>query len=59
MRTKLTPARIKQLEREMEIIDVEIDNIVRDYYQAPNAQNVGGNIGQLSMFHAMVNRLRK
>ncbi len=57
---KLTPKRIKELEHELERIDAELDAIIRDYYQTPGAQNVGGNIGQLSRMHAdLVEQLAK
>lgn len=48
----LTLERIGQLRKELEKADKEIDNIVKEFYAEPGAQNVGGNIGQISILHA-------
>lgn len=48
----LTLERINQLEHELHIIDHEIDDIIRTYYAVPEGQNIGGNIGPISVMHA-------
>lgn len=48
----LTLERIKVLEHELHIMDQEIDDIIRTYYTSDGAQNVGGNIGAISLEHA-------
>lgn len=54
----LTLERIKVLEHELHIIDEEIDDIIRTYYAVPEGQNIGGNIGAISLEHArLVERL--
>jgi len=50
----LTLERCKQLQRQLENCDREIDGIIQDYYAAAGAQNIGGNIGQLSRTHAQL-----
>jgi hypothetical protein len=50
----LTLERIKQLEHELDIIDMELDSIIQDYYSVPGAQNIAGNIGELSRTHALL-----
>lgn len=48
----LTLARCKEIRRELETIDRELEQVLGEYYLKPNGQNVGGNIGQLSRMHA-------
>ena len=50
----LTPEKIKDLRKRLEAADREIDSIIQTYYSAPGAQNVGGNIGELSRWHAQL-----
>lgn len=50
--TKLTLSRIRQIERELAIADVEINSIIATYYVAPGGQNIGGHIGEISKLHA-------
>jgi hypothetical protein len=48
----ITLSRIRQLEKELEKADAEMDVIIRKYYATPGAQNVGDGIGQISKLHA-------
>ncbi len=50
----LTLARCKEIQRQLENIDRELDGIIQEFYAAPGAQNIGGNIGQLSRMHAQL-----
>jgi hypothetical protein len=49
---ELTLSRIRQLEKELDRADKEIDFIIKKYYSTPGAQNVAGGIGQISKLHA-------
>ncbi len=48
----LTLPRCKEIQRQLENIDREIDGIIQEFYAAPGAQNIGGNIAQISYTHA-------
>ena len=56
----MTLERIEVLEHELHIMDQEIDDIIRTYYAVPEGQNIGGNIGAISLEHAqLVEQLAK
>jgi hypothetical protein len=50
----LTLKRCREIRKQLENIDREIDGIIKEYYAAAGAQNVGGNISQLSKMHAQL-----
>jgi hypothetical protein len=50
----LTKEKISDLRKRLEQCDREIDSIIQTYYAAPGAQNVGGNIPELSRLHAQL-----
>lgn len=48
----LTLKRCREIRKQLENIDREIDGIIQEYYAAAGAQNIGGNIGPISRMHA-------
>lgn len=60
----LTLERCYEIRKILEQADVEIDSIVNEFYLQPGAQNVAGNIGEISQMHAqlvedLANRIRE
>jgi hypothetical protein len=50
----LTIEKINDIEKRLEAADREIDSIIQKFYAAPGAQNMGGNIGEISRLHAQL-----
>jgi hypothetical protein len=48
----LTLKRCRELQKQLENIDRELDGIIQEYYAPVGAQNTGGNIRELSRMHA-------